>query len=73
VLMLIFAYKHDIIACFFLLNVLKNTMEGLESMDKTAWIKKMLYTFCDLCIKVIDMRMRSNLILISIKRNENFL
>jgi hypothetical protein len=26
---------------FFLLNVLKDTMEGLESMDKAAWTKKM--------------------------------
>jgi hypothetical protein len=58
---------------FFLLNLLKDTMNGLESMDKAVWIKEILYTFCDLCIKVIDMRMRSNLILISIKRNENFL
>jgi hypothetical protein len=34
--MLIFAYTYDIIACFLLLNVLKDTMEGLESMDKAA-------------------------------------
>jgi len=60
VLMLIFAYKHDIIACFLLLNVLKDTMEGLESMDKAAWTKKMLHIFCDLCIKAIDMGMRPN-------------
>jgi len=30
----------DIIDCFLLLNVLKDTMEGLESLDKAAWIKK---------------------------------
>jgi len=60
VLMLIFAYKHDIITCFLLLNVLKDTMEGLESMNKVTWTKKMLHTFCDLCIKAIDMGMRPN-------------
>jgi len=48
VLMLIFAYKHDIIACFLFLNVLKDTIEGLESIDNVAWIKKILHTFCDL-------------------------
>jgi len=58
--MLIFAYKHDIITCFLLLNVLKDTMEGLESMNKVTWTKKMLHTFCDLCIKAIDMGMRPN-------------
>ncbi|KAJ6981130.1 hypothetical protein NC653_024504 [Populus alba x Populus x berolinensis] len=41
VLMLIFAYKHDVIVCFLLLNVLKDTMEGLEFMDKVAWTKEM--------------------------------
>jgi hypothetical protein len=46
--MLIFAYKHDIIACFLLLNVLKDTIEGLESIDNAAWTKKILHTFCDL-------------------------
>ena len=60
VLMLIFAYKYDIIACFLLLNVLKDTMEGLESINKAAWTKNMLHTFCDLYIKAIDMRMRPN-------------
>ena len=40
--MLIFAYKHDIIACFLLLNVLKDTMEDLESMDKATCTKEML-------------------------------
>jgi hypothetical protein len=49
----------DIIDCFLLLNVLKDTMEGLESLDKAAWIKKkMLHIFCDLFIKAIDMGMR---------------
>jgi hypothetical protein len=43
-----------------LLNVLKDIMEGLESFDKAAWTKKMLHIFCDICIKAIDMRMRSN-------------
>jgi hypothetical protein len=41
-------------------NVLKDTMEGLESLDKTAWTKEMLYIFCDLCIKANDMGMRPN-------------
>jgi len=35
-------------------------MEGLESLDKTAWTKEMLYIFCDLCIKANDMGMRPN-------------
>ena len=48
VLMLIFAYKHDIITCFLLLNVLKDIMESLKSIDKAAWTKEMLHTFCDL-------------------------
>jgi len=43
-----------------LLNVLKDIMEGLESFDKAAWTKKMLYIFCDTCIKAIDMGMRPN-------------
>ena len=60
VLMLIFAYKHDIITCFLLLNVLKDIMEGLKSIDKAAWTNEMLHTFCDLWIKAIDMRMRPN-------------
>jgi hypothetical protein len=60
VLILIFAYKHDIITCFLLLNVLKDTIEGLESMDNATWTKKMLHTFCDLCIKAINMGMRPN-------------
>jgi len=51
---------HDIIACFLLLKVLKDIMEGLESMDKTAWAKEMLHTFCDLCIKAINIGMRPN-------------
>ena len=50
----------DIIDCFLWLNVLKDTMEGLESLDKTAWTKEMLYIFCDLCIKANDMGMRPN-------------
>ena len=59
--MLIFSYTYDIIVCFLLLNVLKDTIEGLESIDKTAWTKKMLHTFCDLCIKAIDIGMRPNI------------
>jgi len=43
-----------------LLNILKYTMEGLESMNKAAWTKEILHRFCDLCIKAIDMRMRPN-------------
>ncbi|XP_011016448.1 PREDICTED: uncharacterized protein LOC105119946 [Populus euphratica] len=35
-------------------------MEGLESLDKVAWTKEMLYIFCDICIKAIDMGMRPN-------------
>ena len=50
-------------------------MKGLEFMDKAVWIKKnVVYILWPMYyIKVIDMRMRSNLTLISIKRNENFL
>ena len=29
-------------------------------IDKAAWTKKTLHTFCDLCIKVIDMGKRPN-------------
>ena len=29
-------------------------------MDKTTWTKKMLYIFCDLCIKTIDLGIRPN-------------
>jgi hypothetical protein len=43
-----------------LLNVLKDILKGLESLDKVAWTKKMLNIFCDLCIKTIDMGMRPN-------------
>jgi hypothetical protein len=43
-----------------LLNVLKDIMEGLESLDKAVWTKKMLHIFYDICIKAIDMGMRPN-------------
>jgi len=49
-----------IIACVILLNVLKDTMEGVEFIDKAAWSKEMLHIFCDICIKAIDMGMRPN-------------
>ena len=49
-----------IIDCFLLLNVLKDTMEGVESMDKAAQSKEMLHIFYDLCIKTIDMVIRPN-------------
>ena len=45
---------------FFLLNVLKDTIDGLESFDKAAWTKEMLHIFYDLYIKAIDIRMRPN-------------
>ena len=35
-------------------------MDTFESTDKAAWNKEMLHIFCDLCIKTIDMGMRSN-------------
>ena len=36
-------------------------MKGLESMEKVAWTKEMLHTFCDLCITAIDMGIRPNI------------
>jgi hypothetical protein len=53
-----------------LLNVLKDIMEDLESLDKAAWTKEMLHIFCDICIKAIDTGM---ILLVSIKRGGNFL
>jgi hypothetical protein len=35
-------------------------MEGAESSDKASWTKEMLHIFCDICIVVIDRRMRPN-------------
>ena len=42
------------------MNVLKYRMKGTESIDKAAWTKKILYTFCDLYNKSINMRIRPN-------------
>lgn len=41
----------------------KNLTENIEdsqSQDKAYWTKKMLNTFCDICIKVIENSMRPN-------------
>lgn len=35
-------------------------MKGFKSLDKTIWTKEMVHTFYDICIKVIDKRMRPN-------------
>ena len=40
--------------------VIQLGMEGFETIDKAVWNKIMLHAFCDLCIKAIDMAMRSN-------------
>lgn len=40
--------------------VIQLGMEGLETMDKAVWTKKILHVFCDLCIKNINMRMKPN-------------
>jgi hypothetical protein len=29
-------------------------MEGAESLNKASWTKKMLHTFCDICIVAIN-------------------
>ena len=36
--------------------VIQLEMEGPEIMDKIAWTKELLYTFYDLYIKAIDIR-----------------
>jgi hypothetical protein len=33
-------------------------MEGVEISDKASWTKEMLHIFCDICIVVIDRRLR---------------
>uniref|UniRef100_A0A6N2LGK9 Myb/SANT-like domain-containing protein n=1 Tax=Salix viminalis TaxID=40686 RepID=A0A6N2LGK9_SALVM len=33
-------------------------MEGGEIMDKATWTKKMLHTFCNICIRAIELGMR---------------
>jgi hypothetical protein len=40
--------------------VIQLGMDGLETMDKTAWTKEMLRAFYDLYIKAIDIGMRPN-------------
>jgi hypothetical protein len=35
-------------------------MEGAESLNKASWTKKMLHTFCDICIVAINKGMRLN-------------
>ena len=45
---------------FLFFKVLQNIMDNHESMDKAAWTREMLHIFCDICIKAIDMGMKSN-------------
>ena len=33
-------------------------MEDSEYMDKVTWTKEMLHTFCDICIRAIELGMR---------------
>jgi hypothetical protein len=35
-------------------------MNGSDTHDKASWIKAMLHTFCDICIKAIEKGMRPN-------------
>jgi len=35
-------------------------MKSSESHDKTSWTKNILHNFCDIYIKAIEIRIRSN-------------